>query len=103
MPAPQSILDEVQRQLGVLHPGVGTIPAPNGSALQYWGADEREIGWTFWRAGYNSDEMMTAALQPDPAIPVYLAGETFSRSQSWVEGALETAELIVARLLAAPH
>jgi monoamine oxidase len=67
-----------------------------------WGADPREIGWTFWLSGINSDDVMASALQPDPALPIYIAGETFSRSQSWVEGALETAEAVTDRLLAAP-
>ena len=45
---------------------------------------------------------MVEALQPDPDLPVYIAGESFSRSQSWVEGAFETAEAVTDRLLAGP-
>jgi monoamine oxidase len=65
----------------------------------HWGADPREIGWTFWRAGQNSDESMATAIQPDRSLPIYICGESFSRSQSWVEGALETSELAVAQIL----
>jgi len=45
---------------------------------------------------------MASAIQPDLALPIYIAGESFSRSQSWVEGALETAEAVTGRLLVAP-
>ena len=72
---------------------------PIGSALAYWGADPNENAWTFWRAGATSDEVMSRAIQPDPSVAIYLAGEAFSRMQSWVEGALETAELVIDRVL----
>ena len=76
------------------------LPAlPAGSAFQHWGADEREVAWQFWRPGYNSDEMMNLATQPDPTLPIHLCGEVFTRRGAWVEGALETAEGLAARLL----
>jgi monoamine oxidase len=97
-PAPAAMLAEVHRQLREMHPEVGEIPAPIGSALMYWGADPHEAGWHFWRAGINSDEILTLAPQPDPTVPVFIANEAFSRRQSWVEGALEGAEAVVERL-----
>ena len=99
-PASEPMLAAVQEQLRVLHPTVPQIPAPDGSALMFWGADELETGWQFWRPGDISDEIIELAVQPNPEIPLYLAGESFSRSQSWVEGALETAESVVERLQA---
>jgi monoamine oxidase len=65
----------------------------------FWGGDPLETGWQFWRPGVLSDEIMEVALEPQPGIPVHLAGESFSRSQSWVEGALETSQMVVARVL----
>ncbi len=101
-PAPERMLDEVQDQLHALHPSVLEIPRPAGSALMHWGADPCEIGWTFWRPGFRSDEILALAPQPEPLLGIYLAGESFSRSQSWVEGALESADQVVERLTAAP-
>jgi monoamine oxidase len=99
-PAPPAMLEELQRQLAASHPEVGEIPTPLGSALMYWGADPHETGWHFWRAGDNSDEILDLAPQPERDLPIYLANEAFSRHQSWVEGALESAEAVVGRLTA---
>ena len=100
-PAPPAMLAEVQRCLREMHPD-SAIPEPVGSALMHWGADPHEVGWHFWRGGVVSDEVLELAPQPEPSLPVYLAGEAFSRQQSWVEGALEAAEAALERLLAPP-
>jgi monoamine oxidase len=97
-PAPAAILDRVSAIFGEIHPGMD-IPEPDGSAFMHWGSDPHETGWCFWRAGLNSDEVIELATQPDPAAPIFVAGEAFSRNQGWVEGALETARMVVERLL----
>jgi monoamine oxidase len=98
-PASAAMLAAVHEQLRALHPAIPDIPEPAGSALMFWGGDPFETGWQFWRPGDISDEIMDLAIQPQPDVPLHLAGESFSRSQSWVEGALETAGLVVERLL----
>ena len=92
-PAPGPLLDEITRNLRAIHPGAD-VPSPGGSAFMHWGSDPREIAWTFWRAGFNSDDAMVAARQPEPDVPIHLCGETFSRAQAWVEGALATAHAV---------
>ena len=99
-PASGPLLDEITRNLRAIHPGA-EIPSPTGSAFMHWGSDPREIAWTFWRAGVNSDEAMATALQPDPTLPIHVCGETFSRAQAWVEGALATAHALADQLLGA--
>ena len=96
------MLEAARSDLQQIHPAAEVPTEPVGSAFMHWGSDPHEIGWCFWRAGFNSDEVMAAALRPDPRLAVYLCGETFSRSQSWVEGALETAEAVTQRLLEVP-
>jgi lysine 2-monooxygenase len=98
-PAPAPLLAAALRQLRTLHP-YAEIPEPNGSAFMHWGSDPREIGWCYWLAGYNPDVVMPVAIQPEPSLPIFICGESFSRAQAWVEGALETAEAAVTRLLA---
>jgi monoamine oxidase len=100
-PATPRMLAALDGFLREMHPSVPELPAPVGSAFMHWGADPREIAWTLWRPGVISDEIMAIAPQPDPSLPIYIAGESFSRSQTWVEGALETGAEVVRRLLAA--
>jgi lysine 2-monooxygenase len=90
-PVPDVMLEEVDRQLRLIHPG-SQPPRPTGSAFSAWGADPHETGWSFWRAGVRSDDEMRRAVQPLPGVELFLCGEAFSRAQAWVEGALETAE-----------
>jgi len=98
-PAPPAMLAEVQRCVREMHLEVGELPDPIGSALMHWGADPHEVGWHFWRAGAVSDDILGIASQPEPSLPIYLAGEAFSRRQSWVEGALESADAALGRVL----
>lgn len=97
-PAPAPLLFEITRNLRAIHPGAD-VPSPRGSAFMHWGSDPREIAWTFWRAGFNSDEAMVTARQPDPDVPIHICGETFSRAQAWAEGALATAHDLADQLL----
>jgi len=99
-PASPGILEAVQGWLATAHPGAAVPALPEGSAFQHWGADRREVGWHFWRAGANSDEIIDLAAQPDASLPIHLCGEVFSRRGAWVEGALETADAVASRLLA---
>jgi monoamine oxidase len=99
-PAPKPMLAEIQRILGAIHPEIPAIPEPTGSALMHWGADPHEIGWTFWSPGDVSDEIIALAPQPVPNMRIHIAGEAFSHHQSWTEGPLESAELVVDRILA---
>jgi monoamine oxidase len=95
---PAGMLAEVERNLHTIHPTVHDRPAPTGSAFSSWGSDPHETGWTFWRAGARSDDVISAAIRPIPGVELYVCGEAFSRAQAWVEGALETADLVVAEL-----
>lgn len=98
-PAPRPLLDGLRGWLAAEHPGINVPMLPTGSAMQHWGADPHEVGWHFPRAGANSDEILELAVQPDPALPIHLCGEVFSRSGAWVEGALEPAAALADRLL----
>jgi monoamine oxidase len=98
-PASAALLDALRRWLAAAHPGANVPAVPAGSAFQHWGADPREVAWHFWRSGATSDEMIDLAAQPEPSLPIHLCGEVFSRRGAWVEGALETAAAVAARLL----
>ena len=98
-PAPARILEEAERYLDAIHPTVHDRPSASGSAFTSWGSDPHEAGWAFWRAGARSDDVIKAAIRPIPDVDLFVCGEAFSRAQGWVEGALETADLVVAELI----
>jgi monoamine oxidase len=93
-PPPAPLLAEVERNLRLIHPTVD-VPVPVGAAISSWGSDPTETGWTFWRPGFVSDDVMRAAIRPVAGAPVFVCGEAFSRAQAWAEGALETADAVV--------
>ncbi|MDQ6807130.1 MAG: hypothetical protein M3065_19710 [Actinomycetota bacterium] len=47
---------------------------------------------------------LPSMINPVPSVPVYVCGEAYSNGQGWVEGALETAEMVLQKHfgLAAP-
>jgi monoamine oxidase len=102
LPASPALLLALRGWLAVAHPGAEVPAMPSGSALQQWGADPRECGWHYWRAGDNSDEIIDLAGQPDLDLPIHLCGEVLSRRGAWVEGALETASTVAERLISLP-
>ena len=52
-------------------------------------------GWHSWKAGYKYNQIMPRMRQPIPDERVYICGSAYSNDQGWVEGALETAELML--------
>jgi hypothetical protein len=49
----------------------------------------------FWNRGYKSWEIKEKMTQPVPGFDCYICGEAYSTDQTWVEGALETAEIVL--------
>ena len=93
-PASAAQLAAAAEQLAVAHPAM-TIPKPVRSAFVDWS----EGAWHTWNAGVRSDEVMAAVVQSHEGAAVWVCGEAFSASQGWVEGALESAERVLERLL----
>jgi hypothetical protein len=69
------------------------IPEPTYLRKHYWGG-----GTTYWLPGdYDVESEAAHALNPQPGV--YVCGESISaHHQSWIEGALETAEDLLCRL-----
>lgn len=87
---------EAHRQLMVMH-GVDSAPEPTDFAYMDWSRDPFGGGVHFWNPGYKSDDLRDKMIQPEPDFPCYVCGEAYSTKQSWVEGALQTAELVLAK------
>lgn len=92
--APARMVDEVQRQLAVIH-GLQFTPDVISASFKDWGDDPFGGGWNSWNIGVQSADVKSKILKPDPGSPVFVCGEAYSDAQGWVEGALETAELML--------
>jgi monoamine oxidase len=95
--APRDMVREVQRQLGLIH-GMAYVPAARNAAFRDWGDDPFGGGWNSWNIGVDSRQVKMDILQPVPGQPVYICGEAYSDAQGWVEGALQTADLMLEKL-----
>ena len=91
-PAPKRMVEEIHRQLLVMHGNPGGIPQPVAGAYRDWGEDPYGGGANFWHVGVKSYAVAQSIMRPKPSLPVYICGESYSHGQGWVEGALETAE-----------
>jgi monoamine oxidase len=89
---------ELHRQLMVMH---GAVKAPNpiDAAYMDWSEDPYGGGVHFWNPGINSAECVLSMTEPMQGFPCYLCGEAYSTEQTWVEGALETAEIVLQKRL----
>ena len=94
---PQAMVDAAQQHLRIMH-GRPEIPEPVSGAFISWDVAERGGAWHYWRAGARSWEVKPRIVQPVLGLDVYVCGEAYSTAQAWVEGALETAEVVVQRL-----
>lgn len=91
--ATPEMLKHALRQLEELH-GVD-VPEPIAHCYKDWGAEPFGAGWYLWKAGEKSWEVMPAVRRPWPEENVYICGDCYSNLQGWVEGALNTAELML--------
>ncbi len=92
--APKAMVTEMHRQLQILH-DVTDAPKPLEAAFFDWGDDPYGGAVHFWNSGYKSSEIMKSMIQPVSDFPCFVCGEAYSTNQTWVEGALQTAELIL--------
>ena len=94
--APPAMVQEAHRQLVQMH-GVAYAPQPYAAAYRDWAEDPYGGGVNFWCIHARSWEVVPAITNPVPGLPVYICGEAYSHEQGWVEGALQTAELMLTR------
>jgi hypothetical protein len=95
--ATEAMVHEMHRQLKQMH-GIDSAPEPIDAAFMDWSQDPFGGGVHLWNPNYNSSEMLTRMIQPVADFPCYICGEAYSTNQTWAEGALQTAELVLERL-----
>jgi monoamine oxidase len=79
--------------------GVEDAPEPYYAHYQDWVRDPWGAGWHAWTPGNNSDELIPEILQPMEGEEVYICGECYSNVQGWVQGALNTSEVLLQKKL----
>ena len=95
--APKRMVLEAHRQLKEIH-GVSDAPEPYAASFRDWTEEPYGGGVHFWKLGYNSQECITRMIKPRHDEAVFIIGEAYSKTQGWVEGALETSELMLRHL-----
>src|SRR4030095_13987699 len=100
-PASQELVAEVARQLATMH-GLSYTPEVCNAAFRDWGDDPFGGGWNSWNIGVKSWEVKQRILQPLDQCSLYIFGEAYSDAQGWVEGALQTADLMLEKFGIAP-
>lgn len=92
--APRRMVKEVARQLGVIH-GLSYTPDVQAAAFRDWGDDPYGGGWNSWNIGVESWKVKEKIVKPFEKYPLYICGEAYSDAQGWVEGALQTADMVL--------
>lgn len=83
---------ELNRQLSKLFPDID-IPEPLWIHHAYW-----DMGAGYWRPGFSRQEIMPKIIKPLSNEEIYICGENYSSHQAWVEGALETVDMVLAKI-----
>jgi len=101
--APAAMVEEAHRQLMLMH-NARFAPEPTEAAFMDWSEQPFGAGVHLWNRGYKSWVIVNEMTQPVADLACYVCGEAYSTSQTWAEGALETAEIVLQQRfgLAAP-
>lgn len=94
--APKRMVAEVTRQLQQIH-GLSSTPPVRNAVFHDWVDDPFGGGANFWNIGVKSWEVKERMVHPMDGL--HICGEAYSDGQGWVEGALQTADMVVGRLV----
>lgn len=80
--------------------GATDAPEPYYAHFENWTKVTWGAGWHVWAAGPTfNNELVPALLQPMAGEQIYICGEGYSNVQGWVQGALNTAEVMLQKKL----
>jgi hypothetical protein len=99
--APGELVAEMHRELLEIH-NVRFAPQPTRAAFADWSDDPYGAGAHLWNRGVKSWVIADQMTQPISDFPCYVCGEAYATVQGWVEGALETAEIVLQKRLDLP-
>ena len=84
---------ELYKQLKLLFPDKDIPQKPKWFKHYYW-----DIGAGYWKPGFDKDKILKSILKPISGENIFICGENYSSHQAWVEGALETADLVLEKI-----
>lgn len=84
---------ELHRQLTLVYPTI-TIPKKPIWLKHYYWSDA--VG--YWKKGYDFREISKELIQPLKNQKIYICGENYSLHQGWIEGSLDTASNVIAKV-----
>lgn len=90
----RQMVEAAHAQVREVH-GLEFVPKPYAAAYHDWGDDPYGAGWHAWKAGFEFWKIMPRIRKPVESENVFICGEAYSINQGWVEGALQTAELML--------
>jgi monoamine oxidase len=96
--APRRMIMEMARQLKQIH-DLDYTPVVLSASFRDWGEDPFGGGWNSWNIGVNSEDVKHKIINPIKNCPLYICGEAYSDGQGWVEGALQTADMMLYKLI----
>lgn len=83
------LMKKINSELSKLFPDIN-IPEPLWVKHHYWSS-----GAAYWKTGVESHLVIPKIITPfGQQESVYICGENFSNHQAWMEGALQTSELV---------
>ncbi|WP_281322250.1 flavin monoamine oxidase family protein [Flavobacterium aestivum] len=97
--APRKMVEELSRQLKQIH-DLDYTPMVYSASFRDWGEDPYGGGWNSWNIGVKSWEVKEKIVHPIDNCSLYICGEAYSDAQGWVEGALQTADLMLTKFIA---
>eukprot|EP01064_Diplonema_japonicum_P029353 TRINITY_DN4725_c0_g2_i1.p1 TRINITY_DN4725_c0_g2~~TRINITY_DN4725_c0_g2_i1.p1 ORF type:complete len:1254 (+),score=366.12 TRINITY_DN4725_c0_g2_i1:70-3831(+) len=94
---PQRMVDVALEQLRTMHPPevAARIGQPYAAAYRDWGSDPFGGGYHAWKSGFLVPDKQPYIRQPHCWDDVFVAGESYSTEQGWVEGAFTEMEKIL--------
>jgi cytochrome b involved in lipid metabolism len=88
--------EELTKQLALIFPDK-VIPKPLWYKHCYWDA-----GAGYWKPGASRTLLMPKIIQPFGDFKIFISNENFSSHQAWVEGSLESADLVLEQFYIKP-
>lgn len=91
------VVNAALKQLGAMHHDEPP-PAPTGALFVDWGRDPYGGAWHDWAPNIRSWRIGPKVRRPNKDLDLFICGEAYSQRQGWVEGALNSAEMVLAQL-----